>query len=244
MRRRGRTITALVLAAIITIGAPATAFAASKAPIFHDGHVDLRALLMAGGLIGYATIALSFAMVAMIIENAMSIRRNTVSPRFLAEELRKQVSAKQFQQADQLCRQNGSFLAEVVSSGLREGNQGYKAMEKAMEETAFELAARLSRKIEYLSVIGAVGPMLGLLGTVWGMIQAFAEFAAKANPSPADFAPSISEALVTTFFGLLVAIPAIVAFAWFRNRIDELTAEGVRQAEYVMSPLRAPQRQG
>ena len=58
--------------------------------------------------------------------------------------------------------------------------------------------------------------MLGLMGTVWGMIQAFAEFTEKANPSPADFAPAISEALVTTLFGLLVAVPALAAYAWFR----------------------------
>ena len=107
-----------------------------------------------------------------------------------------------------------------------------------MEDACAEQAARLNRKIEYLSVIGALAPMLGLMGTVWGMIQAFAEFTEKANPMPADFAPAISEALVTTLFGLCVAVPALAAFAWFRNRIDEYVAETTLMAEHLISPLR------
>jgi biopolymer transport protein ExbB len=126
----------------------------------------------------------------------------------------------------------------MILAGLQEASFGYEAMEKAMEDAALEQSARLARKIEYLSVIGGVSPMLGLLGTVWGMIQAFAEFTVKANPTPAEFAPSISEALVTTFFGLCVAIPALSAYAWFRNRIDELVAETALVAEQVIVPLR------
>jgi biopolymer transport protein ExbB len=76
------------------------------------------------------------------------------------------------------------------------------------------------------------------MGTVWGMIQAFAEFAERSNPSPADFAPGISEALVTTFFGLIVAVPAVCSFAFFRNRIDELTAEATITAGHVMAPIK------
>jgi biopolymer transport protein ExbB len=80
--------------------------------------------------------------------------------------------------------------------------------------------------------------MLGLLGTVWGMILAFGQFAMKANPTPSELAPAISLALVTTLQGLVVAIPALGAFSWFRNRIDEFVAETSLLAEHTIHPLK------
>jgi biopolymer transport protein ExbB len=80
--------------------------------------------------------------------------------------------------------------------------------------------------------------MLGLMGTVWGMILAFGEFASNANPQPTDLAPSISLALVTTLQGLIVAVPALAAFAWFRSRVDEYVAETALLAEHVVSPMK------
>lgn len=206
--------------------------------IVQNGTVNPRALLQAGGVIGYVIIALSIAMLALIMEHLMSIRQAALMPRSLAEQLHQLLTTGQLQQADQLCRERPTFLSYVVMSGLKEASFGYDAVEKAMEDASVEQAARLSRKIEYLSVIGALAPMLGLMGTVWGMIQAFAEFTAKANPTPADFAPAISEALVTTLFGLCVAVPALAAYAWFRNRIDESVAETTLLAEHLVAPLR------
>lgn len=211
---------------------------AAEGAIVKDGQVNPQALLQAGGAIGYVIIALSVAMVALIMEHLLSIRKGSLMPRSLAEQLHQLINTGQLQQADQLCRQRPTFLSYVIMSGLREANFGYDAVEKAMEDASVEQAARLSRKIEYLSVIGALAPMLGLMGTVWGMIQAFAEFTEKANPMPADFAPAISEALVTTLFGLLVAVPALAAYAWFRNRIDEYVAESTLMAEHLVSPLK------
>lgn len=211
---------------------------AADAPIIEKGQVNPKALLQAGGVIGYIIIALSVATVALIMEHLLSIRRGSLMPRPLAEQLHQHIAAGQFQQADQLCKQQPTFLSYVLMSGIQEANFGYASVEKAMEDACAEQAARLNRKIEYLSVIGALAPMLGLMGTVWGMIQAFAEFTEKANPMPADFAPAISEALVTTLFGLCVAVPALAAYAWFRNRIDEYVAEIALMAEHLIAPLR------
>lgn len=213
-------------------------WAADAGTIFDDGQLNPRALLKAGGPIGYVIIALSVAMVALIIEHLLSIRRNALMPRAQAEALHKELSSGQVPQAEQICRQHPTFLSYVILAGLQEASFGYESLEKAMEDAAVEQTARLTRKIEYLSVIGALAPMLGLMGTVWGMIQAFAEFTEKANPMPADFAPAISEALVTTLFGLCVAVPALAAYAWFRNRIDEFVAEATLLAEHLITPLR------
>jgi len=220
-----------------------TAMAADGGRIFNHGQLDLGALIRAGGLIGYLIIGLSVALVALLIQHLVTLRREAIMPRSIAEQLQKLISGGQLQQAEQLCKQNPNYMTDMIRAGLQEAPFGYDALEKSMEDTAVEHAGRLLRKIEYLSLIGALGPLLGLMGTVWGMIQAFAEFAEKANPSPSDFAPAISEALVTTFFGLCVAVPALAAYAWFRNRIDELSSETAILCEYLVAPLRRSLRE-
>lgn len=227
----------------LLIGSQCTIALAAESGIFKDGRLDLGGLVRAGGLIGYVIIALSVALVAAVIEHLLTIRRSTIMPRAIAEELHKLITAGQLQQAENLCKQYPGFMTDMVRAGLQEAGFGWEAMEKAMEDMAVEHSGRLLRKIEYLSLIGALGPLLGLMGTVWGMIQAFAEFAEKANPSPADFAPAISEALVTTFFGLCVAVPALAAYAWFRNRIDELASETTLLCEHLTASLRRSLRE-
>lgn len=211
---------------------------AADGKIFDKGQLDIRELLRAGGFIGYLTIGLSVAMVALIVEHLLTIRRSTLVPRGFAEQCQQLVASGQLVQAETLCREQASLLSYVVGIGLQEADLGVNSMIKAMEDAIAEQAARLTRKIEYLSLIGVIGPMLGLMGTVWGMIQAFAEFAEKATPRTSDFAPSISEALVTTLFGLIVAVPAQVAFAMFRNRIDSYIAEAAVSAEMIVAPLK------
>lgn len=197
--------------------------------------LDLRELLQAGGVVGYLIVALSIVMVALIAQHLLAIRRGTLMPTGLAEEAHRLISSGQYGKAEALCKEHPSFLGYVVHSGLKEVEIGYHEVEKALEDSSAEQAARLFRKIEYLNVIGTIAPMLGLLGTVWGMIQSFMQFAAEANPQVSELAPGIYKALVTTLLGLGVAIPALAAFALFRNWIDELVAETSLIAEHVFS---------
>jgi biopolymer transport protein ExbB len=132
-------------------------------------------------------------------------------------------------------------LGLVVAAGLAEIDSGYAAVEKAMEDACAQHAGRLYRKIDYLSVIGTLSPMLGLLGTVWGMMLAFSEFASKANVAVTELAPGISTALVNTLFGLAVAIPAYAAYAYFRNRVDEALANCSQVAEHIFFEYRRDQ---
>jgi biopolymer transport protein ExbB len=200
--------------------------------------ISVRELFQAGGLIGMVIVGLSVAMVALIVEHLLSMRRQVLMPPGLADEVHKRIMAGQFGEAVKLCREQPSFLGHVLAAGLSEAEVEYTAVEKAMEDAATEQASRLFRKVEYLSVIGSIGPMLGLLGTVWGMILAFRTFTFSANPQVAELAPAIATALVTTLFGLMVAIPALAAFAFFRNRIDELVAEASLTAEQVFADHR------
>ncbi|MGQ0636191.1 MAG: MotA/TolQ/ExbB proton channel family protein [Planctomycetaceae bacterium] len=197
--------------------------------------LDVWALLEAGGTIGWIIMALSLWMVALVIQHLVMVRRGVLMPAGLAEEVHRQISAGNFRQAAQECQQRPSFLAYVLSAGLAETQVGYVAVEKAMEDASQQQAARLFRKLEYFTVIGTIAPMLGLLGTVWGMILAFMEFEAKANPQVAELAPGIYKALVTTLQGLCVAIPSLGAYAVLRNRVDELVAQAALLAEHVFA---------
>lgn len=197
--------------------------------------MSLSELFEAGGTIGYIITGLSFVMVALIVEHLLSLRHNALIPPGLADSIHHHLTLRHFEEARQQCQFHPSFLAYVLAAGLRETDLDYSAVEKSLEDAAVEQSARLYRKIEYLSVIGTIAPMLGLLGTVWGMILAFMEFEQKANPQVSELAPGIYKALVTTLQGLCVAIPALAAFAHFRNRIDQLVADGALTAEAVFA---------
>ena len=202
--------------------------------------VDFRQILDDAGWIGWIIIALSIAMVALIVEHILSFRRGSLMPAGLAEQVHQLLQQSQVKQARQACQDRPSFLGHVLSAGLAEVNYGYSAVEKSMEDSSTEQSARLFRKIEYLSVIGTIAPMLGLLGTVWGLMVAFQEFELKTNPSIGDLAPGIRKAMVTTLMGLSVAVPALAGFAIFRNRIDELVAESSLLAEHVFADFKRP----
>jgi len=195
-------------------------------------------LVKAGGAIGYLIGVLSLIMVALIIDHLLNIRRTTLMPPGVAEEVHRLLGEREIDGAKQACEQHPSFLSRLLNAGLDEVGVGYANIEKSMEDAAVEQSARLFRRIEYLSVIGTIVPMLGLMGTVWGMIQAFVEFEQKANPQVSELAPGIYRALVTTLLGLGVAVPSLSAFAIFRNRIDELSAEATLLAEHVFADFR------
>ena len=198
-------------------------------------------LVRTGGLVGGLIFALSLSMVYLMVEHLLSIRRGRLIPAELAEAVHQHLSERKIEDAKQQCSLQPCFLSNVLASGLSVIELGYQDVEKSMEDTSTEQAARMFRKIEYLHLIGTLAPMLGLLGTVWGMITAFMEFEAKANPAVSELAPGIYRALVTTMLGLTVAVPAFASFAIFRNRIDELVAEASLTAEHVFADFRRDQ---
>ncbi len=196
-------------------------------------------ILASGGPIGWIIIALSVVAVALVIEHSLSIRARVLAPPGLASQVREMLRGGQVAQAIQQCKLQPSALSQVLLAGLGELEGRWNAVEKAMEDALAHEAARLYRKIEYLSVIGNIAPMLGLLGTVIGMIQAFRQVAATQGAArAADLAQGIYLALVTTVEGLIVAIPALAAYAIFRNRVDQLMAEVAYTALHVFTPFK------
>ena len=197
-----------------------------------------------GGIILLLLFALSLTAVYLVIDHFISIRRNTMMPDGLADKVQQLLVGGKLREADQACREQPSFLAFVLVHGLAEVEGGWNAIEKAVEDALAEQSARLLRKIEYLSVIGNIAPMVGLLGTVMGMILAFQRVAVtQGSAGAADLAEGIYQALVTTVGGLIVAIPSLGAFAVFRNRVDQFVAEAAYLAQHVFTSLKRRNRQ-
>jgi len=127
----------------------------------------------------------------------------------------------------------------MLGAALAAAPAGHEAMVRAAEATADEVVVQRLRRIEILNVFGQVAPMIGLFGTVYGMIVAFFTIARMGGAAdPVALAGGIGTALVTTFWGLLIAIPALSAFAIVRNRIDAAGAEAARQVEQSLARFR------
>lgn len=208
-----------------------------------DSGSSLWSIIFSGGIVGLIIILLLFSLsliaAFLIFDQFMALRRNLVLPENVAQPVQRLLVERKLKEADALCRQNPSLLSFVMLSGLAEVEFGWSSVEKAMEDALAEQWARMMRRIEYLSVIGNIAPMVGLLGTVTGMIFAFQRVAVSQGGAGAgDLAEGIYQALVTTVGGLIVAIPSLGAFAVLRNRVDGLVAEAAYMSQHAFSVLK------
>jgi len=183
-----------------------------------------------GPITWFILIPLSVVTVALAVHYLLTIRRGTQMPERLTKVLAGVGRVESIAQLAERVGQNDTMLGQAVYAGLSQTGAGREAARAAIEEAVEERAMKLLRKIEYLNVIGNISPMIGLLGTVYGMIQAFStiQTSAGAMPKASELAGDIAVAMVTTFWGILIAILALSAFALFRNRIDTYAAEAVK----------------
>lgn len=197
--------------------------------------------LVLSGVCGVLIVVCSVIATALVIEHALTIRRGVLMPDDVIDELEELIRTGRLDAAIETCQARPCLFTNVVLAGLeryRASEFGFAEYRAAAEEAGEEQTARLYRKTEGLNVIGAISPMLGLTGTVLGMIKAFNVIAASGGAArPEQLAGGISEALITTLMGLFVAIPTMVFFSYFRNKIDSLVAEAGKRVEQVLMPL-------
>jgi biopolymer transport protein ExbB len=210
-------------------------------PIEEPSPITLFETIASGGVIGFVIILTSLVVLALVAENFVNIRRSKLVPVELADELTEHIEGGNYDAARQICKESESFLGDVLAAGLgRVGAMfGFFDMQNAMQEASERRVSKYYRKLEYLSFIGAVSPVMGLLGTVTGMIKSFNVIAlTEGAAKPSLLAGGISEALVTTCLGLVVAIPAMFFVTYFRNRIDSYVSEAETVVDKVMGPFR------
>lgn len=183
-----------------------------------------------------AFLAMSFTLVALFIMNVLSARRENVCPRSLVEAFEAHLSERKYQEAYELAKADESFLGQMLAAGLAKVASGYEKAIEAMSLVGEEENMKLEHRLSYMALIGTIAPMVGLLGTVHGMISSFIVIAStNTTPKPAELAEGISKALVTTVVGLLIAIPAMGAFNILKNRVQRLVFEVGVVSEELMS---------
>ncbi|MCC6493333.1 MAG: MotA/TolQ/ExbB proton channel family protein [Pirellulales bacterium] len=189
-----------------------------------------------------AFLAISFALVALFVMNILAARRENVVPSALVEGFEQHLNNKQYQEAYDLAKVDESFLGHILSAGLARVSGGYSEAIEAMQEVGEEENLRMEQRLGYLALIGTISPMIGLLGTVEGMVQSFMVIANTATgaPDPQELAKGISKALFTTLVGLYLAIPALMAYHIIRNRVSRLVLEVGVVSEGMMRRFRKP----
>ena len=188
--------------------------------------------------LGYSLIflGLSFTLVALLVMNVLTARRENICPMPLVEGFENHLNEKQYQEAYDLAKSDESFLGQVLSAGLAKLSTGYAQAIEAMQEVGEEENMKLEHRLSYVALIGTISPMIGLFGTVHGMIDSFSVIAnSPTTPKASVLAEGISTALFTTLLGLLIAIPAIALYNILKNRVARLVLEVGILSEGLMS---------
>jgi biopolymer transport protein ExbB len=185
------------------------------------------------GLVGLI-ISLSIVGLTLIMQGFLRNRESVLMPPATTETIRTMIQNKQFKELMDFTENDPSFISQSLNPALKRA-PSFSSMKEAMETAVGEQTAERFRGIEYLNIIGNLGPLLGLLGTVLGMILAFrAMNAAQGNASPAQLAGGIATALMHTFLGLMLAVPCLAFFGILRTMVDRLTVRGALVAEELL----------
>lgn len=177
---------------------------------------------------------LSVVGVGLIIQGFIRARRTVLMPDATVNHMRELISQRQFKELMDFTETDPSFVARALNPALKRA-PSFSSMKEAMETAVGEQTANEFRKIEFLNIIGNLGPLLGLLGTTLGMIDAFgAVQAAGGSANVGELSGGISKALAHTFLGLVLAVPCLAAFGVLRTLVDRLTVQAALVAEELL----------
>jgi len=186
--------------------------------------------VLGGGGIGFIFVLpielCSIATVASVIEHFVTIQRDKLVPPEVVVELETLLDEEQYEEAISLCEATRNYITNIVGAAIARADEGYDAVVMAAEGATDEQNLRLQHKISWLNLFANIGPLMGLFGTVVGMVMAFTRIAASSTPpSPQELALGIFTALVTTVWGLLVAMPASAFYFFFKVKVQQLAFE-------------------
>lgn len=174
---------------------------------------------------------------AIIVERLWVLQENKIVPQDLVQEILKRLTLRDTDPLKLSDLANRSPLGMILSRGLQHCEQGITTMRMRMEDQGRQVLVELERYLNTLGTIAAAAPLLGLLGTVLGMIQIFAVLGG--NPDPEALAGGIAQALLTTAFGLFIAIPSLMFHRYFRRRVDEYSIKLEKESQKLIDGLKA-----
>jgi biopolymer transport protein ExbB len=192
----------------------------------------------AGPFFGILLFLLSMSLVAIIVLLAMDLRMPAAVPPAFVDEFTDTVNKRRFREAFDLARGDNSYLGKVLTAGMARLQYGIEDARETAFHTVESIKASKEQLITYLATIGSLGPMLGLVGTVYGMILSFMELSQPGKtPNPQKLADGISHALVITLLGIALAVPAIFCHAFFRNRLIRISMDTATVADDLLTQM-------
>ena len=207
---------------IIGFLAVVTAFAVGvEAPPDPKAGGSLIDFYFRGGPTMHVILTCSMLALAIIIERAVNLRKGKIISTAFIEEIKKYWYRRETERAIQACREHNISFSRVLRAGLLRFDHGIDAVEKAIEGAGQHEAAVLRRNLMLLGFLANISPMLGLLGTVLGLTRSFdviASFGLAGDPG--NVAKGVSEALITTVFGLMIGIPTLAAYFYFKRKVE------------------------
>ncbi|MCG2633636.1 MAG: MotA/TolQ/ExbB proton channel family protein [Gammaproteobacteria bacterium] len=187
-------------------------------------------LIRSGGWLMAPILLCSGLSLAIVIERFLSLRKPGVSPEFLIPQIKRWAEQGVLDPERIRAVEQTSPLGRILAAGLRCADRDRDIMKESIEESGRHVVLQLDRYLNTLGTIAAVTPLLGLLGTVVGMIDVFAAITTAGVGNAQELSGGISKALITTASGLVVAIPSLIFFRYFTGRVEELTVEMEQQA--------------
>jgi biopolymer transport protein ExbB len=195
----------------------------------------MELIIHASGLIGLFILGLSIYFVSLVIRLFLEMRQEICIPADLVARAQDLIKARDFQGAFDAARENDSFLGRVLTAGIAELPNGLPDARESLERVGEAETVEMEKRISMLAVLGTLGPMIGLLGTLKGMIASFGAIASSGTALKADqVADGISQALILTFEGVLLSVPAIYFFAFFRNRVSTISVNAMLEADQLL----------
>jgi len=182
-------------------------------------------LFLKGGILMYPIAFCSIVALGVFLERLWSLRKRKVIPQEFLMEIVDMVAKGKIREAITYCKRSDASIAHIAYAGIENYGKKRELIKERMEEVGKREVANLERYINVIGAIAGVAPLLGLLGTVSGMIKSFNVISLQGVADPGSLAGGISEALITTAAGLVVAIPAFVMYRYLRNKVDSLVVE-------------------
>jgi biopolymer transport protein ExbB len=198
-------------------------------------------IVIAGGWVMVPIILCSVVAAAIILERLWTLQPRRVVPRDLSRQVWDWVSSNQLSHQHVQELRINSPLGQILAAGLANRQQDRATMKEVVEDTGRHVVHELERYLNTLGTIAAISPLLGLLGTVTGMIRTFSALTSGGASDPAALAGGISEALITTAAGLMVAIPALIGYRYLRGRVDALVVQMEKEAIGLVEALQRKQ---
>jgi len=242
--RRARSLIAIALPAVAILFVASLLstdlFAQEAAAAPKSENLLVKTWNALGTMYAIIFLVMSIVLVALVVRSLLAVQKNNFIPDDLIQGVDASLGEKNAQAAVEIVRADESFLGQVVAAGIGKLQNGREAALEAMQIVGESETMKTDHLLSYLALIGNIAPMVGLLGTVQGMVKSFARIASStATIKPSELAGGIEQALYTTLFGLFLAIPAIVIYNMLRNRVQRFIFDAGTQSEEMLDRFQA-----